>query len=52
MCPVAQSAAVEVVVSDDRSLLVHSHRRILSGKSVGCVIAGSERGAEYTESRV
>ena len=50
--PVAQSAAVEMVMSDDRSLIVHSHRRILSRKSVGCVIVGWERGAEYTESRV
>ena len=47
-----RSAAVELVVSNDRSLFVHSLRRILLGESVGCVIVGSERGAEYTESRV
>ena len=35
VCPVAQSATVELVVSDDRSLIVHSHRRILLGESVG-----------------
>ena len=32
---VAQSAAVELVLSDDRSLIVHSHRRILPGESGG-----------------
>ena len=52
VCPVAQSAAVELVVSDDCSLFVHSHRTILPGKSVGCVVVGWETGAEYTESRV
>ena len=48
VCPVAQSAAVELVVFNDRSLIVHSHRTILLGESVGCVVVGSERGAEYT----
>ena len=52
VCPVAQSAAVELVVSDDRSLIVHSHRRILAREFVGCVVVDSETGAEYTESRV
>ena len=50
--PVAQSAAVERVVFDDRSLIVHSRGRMLPGESVGCVVVGWETGAEYTESRV
>ena len=33
--PVAQSAAVELIVSDDRSLIVHSHRRIPPGNPWG-----------------
>ena len=41
-CPVAQSAAAELVVSDDRSLIVHSHGRMLPGESVGCVVVGWE----------
>ena len=47
--PVALSVAVEPVVSDDRSLIVHSHGRV-PPECVACVVVGSETGAEYTES--
>ena len=46
---VTLSVVVEPVVSDDRSLLVHSHGRVLP-ECVAFVVVGSETGAEYTES--
>ena len=49
--PVAQSIAVEPVVSDDRSLLVHSHGGVLLRECAACVVGDSETGTEHMESR-